>query len=268
MDRLAIEFISVFGMPPVQFVELAAKLGCPSIGIAPRPIVTLDGLYPAWDLAKDPALLAAVARALADNGVKIAQAEGFLVMPGLPVDSMAGDLDIVARLGARQINACVLAPDMAANVEGFGRLAELAGERGMAATVEFLPGMTVGNLAAALDLVAQTGRANAGVLVDSMHLFRSGSDAAELAAANPAQILYAQLCDVPVVSKFAEYADEARYERLAPGDGELPLASFIKALPANVTIGLEVPLRAAAEKGLAPETWIAPAIAKARALLG
>jgi sugar phosphate isomerase/epimerase len=128
--------------------------------------------------------------------------------------------------------------------------------------------MCVGDLASALELVAQTGRANAGVLVDSMHLFRSGSDAAALSAADPAQILYAQLCDVPVVSKFAEYADEARYERLAPGDGELPLASFIKALPADVTIGLEVPLRAAAEKGMAPEEWIAPAIAKARALLG
>ena len=267
MDRLAIEFISVFGMPPVEFIELAARLGVPNIGIAARPIVTLDGLYPAWDMAKDPALIADVASALAANGVTIAQAEGFLVMPGLSIDSMAGDLDIVAKLGAKQINACCLAPDMAANVEGFGRLAELAGERGMAATVEFLPGMIIGSLASALELVRLTGRANAGVLVDSMHLFRSGSDAAELAAADPARILYAQLCDVPVVSKFAEYADEARYERLAPGDGELPLASFVKALPANVTIGLEVPLRAAAEKGLAPEAWLAPAIEKAQALL-
>jgi sugar phosphate isomerase/epimerase len=218
-------------------------------------------------LRTDKQLRADVGQALKDHGVTVAQAEGFLVMPGIPIEGFGIDLDIAAEFGAKQVNTCCIAPDMAANVEGFGRLAEMAGERGLKITVEYLPDMVVGNLAAALELVAQVGRSNTGVLVDSMHLFRSGSDAAELAAADPSKILYAQLCDVPVVSKFAEYADEARFERLAPGDGELPLASFVKALPGNVTIGLEVPLRAAAEKGLPPEAWLKPAIEKARALL-
>jgi hypothetical protein len=32
-DRVGIEFISVFGLPPVEFVALAAELGCRQIGM-------------------------------------------------------------------------------------------------------------------------------------------------------------------------------------------------------------------------------------------
>ena len=64
MDRLAIEFICVFGMPPVEFIELAAELDCPRIGLAPAPIVTLPGLYEAWDLRTDAVLRRDTAKAL------------------------------------------------------------------------------------------------------------------------------------------------------------------------------------------------------------
>jgi hypothetical protein len=33
MDRLGIELLSVFGMPPVDFVNLAASLGCRYISV-------------------------------------------------------------------------------------------------------------------------------------------------------------------------------------------------------------------------------------------
>jgi len=39
MDRLGIEVLCVFGMPPVAFVEFAADLGCRhiSLGLEPMP---------------------------------------------------------------------------------------------------------------------------------------------------------------------------------------------------------------------------------------
>lgn len=267
MDRLAIEFICVFGMPPVEFIELAARLDCPRIGLAPGPIVTLPGVYDAWDLRSDAALRRDTAKALKDNGVTLTLAEGFLIMPGVPLDRLASDMDLMAELGAKQFNAVCLEAEFAANVEGFGKFAEMAGERGLSVTVEFLPGMTIGNLAAAEALIRQVGRTNAGILVDAMHLFRSGSTAADLAAVDPAHIGYAQLCDVPAAPTIAEYADEARFERGAPGDGELPLADFIRALPKDVTIGLEIPQRSMVEQGVGAADRLAPAIAKARALL-
>lgn len=268
MDRLAIEFICVFGMPPVEFIELVAKLDCPRIGLAPAPIVTLPGLYEAWDLRSNAALHRDTAKALRDNGVTITVAEGFLIMPGIPTERLAAEMDLMAELGAKQLNAVCLEAEFAANVEGFGKFAELADERGLSVTVEFMPGMTIGSLAAAEALVREVGRDNAGILVDAMHMYRSGSTTAELAALDPRHIRYAQLCDVLAVPLIENYADEARFHRRAPGEGDLPLADFVKALPKDVTIGLEIPQRALVEQGISAADQLAPALATARALLG
>ena len=268
MSRLAIEFICPFGMPPVEFIELAARLECPVIGMAPAPIVTLPGLYPSWNLLEDAPLRREVMAALKTNGVEVALAEGFLILPGMDAANHAAALDLAAELGAGVVNACCLAPDMAGNAAGFAALADMAAERGMKATVEYIPGMFIGNLPNTLALLAEVNRTNAGLLIDAMHLYRSGATTADLAAIDPALIVHAQLCDVPMVSAFEVYADEARYERLATGDGELPLADFVAALPANVTVGLEVPMREATLRGVSAEERLRPVLAKARALLG
>jgi sugar phosphate isomerase/epimerase len=269
MDRLAMEFISTFGMPPVEHIELVASLDLSHTGIGPAPIVVLEpALYPEWSMRGNPALVRDVKAALAANGVSVSVGEGFLVMPGLSAEMFAADLDLMAELGAGCVNVCCVAPDFDGNLEGFGKLAEMAGERGLTITVEYLPGMAVGTLALARQLVEECGQANAGLLLDSMHLYRSGATADDVRALPKGMVKYAQLCDVPVVSKFEEYADEARFERLAPGDGELPLADYVAAVPADVIIGLEIPMRALAEQGVGAKDRLAPAVAKSRALMG
>lgn len=267
MDRLAIEFICVFGMPPVKYIELAAQLGCPRIGMAPSPIVTLPGRYEPWDLRTDAALRRDVATALKDNGVSITLGEGFLIMPQIPAERLASDMDLLAELGAKRVNAVCLEPEFSVNVDRFGHFADLADQRGLSATVEFMPGVAINSLATAEALVSQVGRANAGILVDAMHLFRSGGSAAELAAINPAHITYAQLCDVPATPVIAEYADEARYERMVPGDGQLPLTDMIKALPKHVPLGIELPQRSLLEQGVGAADRLGPALAKTAALV-
>ena len=46
LDRLAIEFICAFGMPPVDFVRMATSLDVSRIGMAPAPITATDGPDP------------------------------------------------------------------------------------------------------------------------------------------------------------------------------------------------------------------------------
>lgn len=267
MDRLAIEFICVFGMPPIKFIELAARLDCPRIGLAPEPVVTLPDLYDPWSLRTDPALRRDVAKALKDNGVTISLGEGFLLMPQIPAERLAADMDVLAEVGAQRLNAVCLEPDFAANVDSFGRFADMAAERGLSVTVEFMPGVTINSLSAADALVTAVDRPNAGILLDAMHLFRSGATVADLAAIDPAHIGYAQLCDVPLTPVIAEYADEARYERMPPGDGELPLADFVRTLPKHVPVGIEIPQRSLTEQGVDAAERLGPALAKARAIL-
>ena len=101
-----------------------------------------------------------------------------------------------------------------------------------------------------------------------MHLIRSGASAADLAALDPSLISYAQLCDVPLKSPYPSYGYEAAFERLCPGEGELPLKDIIAALPKDVTIGLEIPMLAKAEAGLTAHDRLAPCLTAAVALMG
>ena len=268
MDRIAIEFISVLGLDPVRFVELAARLGVTRVGMALSPIVSLPDHFAPWNLRQDAALLADTRRALADNGVSVSVGEGFLLMPGADAATLEGDLDLMASLGAPHANLCLVEPDFGRGAEQVAALADLAAARGMGVTLEYLPGLALGDLAAARRMVEAVGKANVSILIDAMHFFRTGSTVADLAALPPALVGYAQLCDVPLVPVIESYADEARFARLSPGEGELPLADFVQALPPGVTIGLEVPQRDKLLAGMSLEAILAPAIASARALTG
>lgn len=268
MDRLAIEFISALGMPPADYVALAARLGVGRIGIAPSPIAANPHDYPAWDLRTDPALLSATKAALAAHDVKVSLGEGFLITPGIEIADAAATMDIMAELGAPMVNTIVMEQDRMRACDQFARYAAMAAERGMLAALEFMPLMWPLNLREAADFVSGSGANNTRVLVDAMHFFRSGATVGHLAQVDPALIGYVQICDVPMPATNPDYGMEARDNRLAPGDGDLPLAEFIALLPASVTIGLEVPMASAAAAGRSPEQRLGPAVAAARDLLG
>lgn len=267
-DRLAIEFISTLGMLPTDHVEIAARLGVSKVGLAPCPIAANPHGYPAWDLRTDPALLRATKAALAANSVSVSLGEGFLIMGGLEISHAEPIMDVMAELGAPAVNTIVMEQDRSRAFDQFALYTGMAAQRGMIACLEYMPMMWPINAAEAAEFVTDSGAANARVLIDAMHFYRGGSSAADLAAIDPAVIGYVQICDVPMPAKNPDYGAEARDNRLAPGEGDLPLAEFIRAIPAGVTVGLEVPMTAGAEAGMGQEERLTPAIAAARALLG
>ena len=63
-SRLAIGFLSVFALPPVELVDLAADLGCPHIStvVQGQPLVPLD--FGPYSLRDDAALRRDVLAAL------------------------------------------------------------------------------------------------------------------------------------------------------------------------------------------------------------
>jgi sugar phosphate isomerase/epimerase len=182
---------------------------------------------------------------------------------------MAGrgaEMDIMAELGARGLGAVSMEPDAPRALDEFAVLAEMAHARGMLATIEFAPIQVINSLAGALAIVRHVNQPHFRLLIDAMHFFRSGGQLAELAALDPALIGYAQLCDVPLSGE--DYMNEAMFGRRIPGEGELPLAEFVAALPQEIPIGLEIPMLAKAQAGIGPLERLRPAVAAARALLG
>jgi sugar phosphate isomerase/epimerase len=266
MDRLGLDMLSVFGMPPVDYVRLAADLGCGHITVSLVPLPWNPCGFPSWSLREDAALRREMQAALRDLGVAVTAASGFALRAEADVREQARDMDLAAELGARQAASVGMDPDLARAHDQLAILTEMAVDRGLEVVLDYAPHQAINNLQGALAALRHTGSPHALLSVDAMHVFRSGGTAAELAALDPRLIGYAQICDAPRAGPLADYGPETLFARKVPGEGELPLADFIAALPPEVAIGVEVPIRAEVEKvGLRPV--IQRAVAASRRLL-
>ncbi len=267
MNSIGIELLSVFGMNPVEHVELAADFGCAYISTGLTQLPFNPHGYAPWSLRDDPALRRRLVEVMRERGVSISLGEGFIIRPGTEMADLAGDMEIMAELGAAYVNAATMDPDASRTADQCAVLAELAGQHGIIATIELVPASAAGNLADTLAIVHHVNRPNFCLLLDSMHVFRSGGTVEELQALDPRHIGYAQLCDVPMPATAPDYMREAMFGRLPPGQGDLPLADFLAALPPDIPIGLEIPMLAQAEAGISPKQRLQPAIDATRALL-
>ena len=267
MERLGIEFLSVFGLPPVEFVNLAADLGCRYISTGLTSFPYEPRTYPPFSLREDPALRREMLAAMRDRGVSISLGEGLLVRPDLDVRRLLPDIEIMLELGIRRVNTLSVDPDVNRSIDQFGTLVELAAGVGMETTVEISPGLIPRDLPMALEVIHAVGRPEFRLLVDTMHTIRTGATPADLAALDPATIGYVQLSDVPLAPAAGSYHEEAMFQRMVPGTGELPLLEILDALPRDVVIGLEVPMRAEAEAGASPPERLGMCVAATRTLL-
>lgn len=267
MNRLGIEMLTLLGMNPVDHVRLAGELGCVSIstGLMRLPLTRFGKpeLYEDWTLIGNAQLRRELKLAMADTGVHIGLGEGFRVAPGMEVADFAASLDVFAELGALRINAIGLEPDPERSLDQFEELADMVMARDMRFLVEFAPPHAVACWQDALAVADALGHERCGMMVDAMHFFRSGGTVADLAGL---PVIYAQLCDVPMPApEGLSYMDEAMFARRVPGEGQLPLAEWIAALPADCEIGLEVP-NACLFEGTSPQAHAARCVSAARAL--
>jgi sugar phosphate isomerase/epimerase len=265
MQRLGLDLLSAFGMPPVDYVILAADLGCGHVTTGLTPVPWNPCGFADWSLRADRALRREVTAAMRDRGVAISVVSGFGIQAQTDVRDLASDMDLAADLGARQVGTVGMDPDIARAHDQLALLAGMAAARGLEVVLDYAPHQAINTLQGACAALAYTGSPNALLSIDAMHFFRAGGTLADLEAVDPALIGYAQVCDVPRRARRDDYGHEALYERFAPGDGELPLADFVAALPGDVLLGVEVPNLAEAERDL--RAFLARAVAASRKLL-
>lgn len=262
---IGLEYLSVFGMPMLDYVELAGRIGCDFISVNFGGAANRIGRGPAEVLREEPILRRALAAAVAEQGLRIELVEGFGVTSSASVERYALDLDAVAELGARSICAVSLDKDLARTNAQFAALAEMAEARGIMVTTEVGAGV-MRNFQVAYAAWRDVAHASFALLVDTMHFFRRGATVDDLAGL-PCQVIgHVQLCDVPMPAQMDSYLEEALFERRVPGDGDLPLKEFLAHLPSSVPVGLEIPLRSEYEAGTPPEDSLRRCLRKAREL--
>ena len=127
------------------------------------------------------------------------------------------------------------------------------------------PGKDMRDFARDLDLTRELG-------CDRVNVVSIGKDMSQaidgFAALDPALVGYVQLADAPRALRFDTYMEEAMYERMVPGEGELPLADLLAEVPDGVVISIEIPIRSWAEQGIGARERTARCVAGAKVLLG
>jgi len=264
-DRaLGVDHVTVLGMPPEDFVSLAAEAGCASVSLFPEQRLNPFG-FPAWSLVTDAALRREVRLRLDATGLAFALGETGVIAPDLDVGRMEPALDVFCELGAVRASTVCMEPDPAREAEQLRKLAQMTASRGLQLAVEYarVKRRRLQDLAAT---VAALRPLDVGITIDPMHFFRGGETVEGLAALDPALFVYLQLCDVPLKGE-GPYMDEALNERLPPGEGELPLRSLIAALPSDIVISMEVPQVTLARSGVSHLDRLRHLVATSRALM-
>jgi sugar phosphate isomerase/epimerase len=238
MKSLSLAHLTTLEVAPPAYFSLAAEAGYQSVGLRLNPAMPGGIAYPLENVKA-----ANIARQqLADAGIQVFDVEFVSITPDTRAADYLGLFQAAAVLGAKRLNVSGDDANFERLATRFGELCDLARQFDMGVDLEFMRWREIGTIEQAVDIVSRAGRSNGRILVDALHLFRSGGSVAALAAVPSDLLGCVQLCDAPLAAPDKlSTADEARTKRYAPGEGELPLLDLLDVLPPDIPVAVEVP---------------------------
>lgn len=259
-DRaISLAYLTVDGVSLAEHVSIAAETGYQHVGLR------LLGTRGAPDLfANEPALRDAENR-LKDTGLTVLDSEIFWLNADTDVRAYGQLWDTMQRFNSRLLLVLARDPDVQRVFDNFSLLCELTRPFDIKPCFEFCKITTIETIDMAVDVVRRSGQPNARILVDALHLSRSGGTPADVARTDPALQEYVQLCDAPAEMPSEERLWQEPVDRLMPGEGGLPLVDLVRALPADLPIAIEAPVKAL--EHLSPRERAARALRGMRAIL-
>jgi sugar phosphate isomerase/epimerase len=242
MNRLSLAPLTINEAGPLELIDAARAGGFDAVTLR---VIGPPGVTPVERVAGNRALIATIRRRLAETGIGVFAATGMWLTPDFTVARIEPALATAAELGAVHCLAAGWDPDRARLVANFAALCEAAAGFGLGIAFEFMPYTEVKTVEDAARLLREAAQPNAGLVIDALHLARSGGVPITAAAIPSERIAYLQLCDAPRVKPPGlEPRAESLGHRLYPGDGALPLFDLMDALPRNITIDVEAPCAA------------------------
>lgn len=257
--------LTAIELTPPELAKVAAEAGYQAVSLRLSPFRVGEAQHP---MLGDTPMMRETQAVLAHTGLSVLDIEVVLLTPEREVRDFTSVLEAAARLGAKHALTLIDIADRQQATAKFAALCELAAPFGINCALEFTAWLGVGNVKAANEVVTAAAQPNGGVLLDPFHLFRSGGTVQDIASIDPTRLRYAQFCDAPLTAPPTVQAisEEARFERLFPGEGGLPLHAFLRALPDGIPLGLEVPARQLA-RSVGPVERAARALRAAKAVV-
>ncbi len=227
-------------LAPPQLLEVASNAGFRSVGLRTMAAVPGGQEYPLHPGSNE---LEAIKEAMAKTGVTVGVVEVVSLQREVSISALRPMLECAASLGAKSVLCTGDDADFEIVTQRFTELCDAALTLGMKAQLEFMRfRQGVKNFDDAIEVVTQAGRPNGFVVLDVLHLMRSGGNVQSVVK-RLEHVGVIQLCDGPLeLPSELSFAEEARHDRLLPGEGAFPLHELLSVLPPCVQVDVEVPL--------------------------
>lgn len=242
---IGVAHLTLLSLTPPQVVEAAAAAGFDFVGLRVKAVTAAEQAFPMH--VGSPMLRETLAR-MQDTGVAVRDIEFLPLTPDTTRDDWMPALSSGAELGASAITVTGADADRARLLDTLALLVADAREHGIRPLLEPISYQPVSRVA---DAAAVARAAGAALMLDPLHIARGGSTLDEVLALEADLVPVAQLCDAPRVAPdggVPALQHEARVQRLLPGEGGLPLADLLRAVPADVPVSAEVPHAALAAR--------------------
>lgn len=256
---VSLDVLTLLDATPVELIHIAAETGYSAVSLWVQPPVLPGGTLVV------PSMTTEIRRALTETGIKLGNLEVFNLNFDGDIASYEPALELGARLGGVSATAIDFGPEREDIPERFAQFFELAKNYGLAAYLEPVSVARTRTLQDALELIAAAG-VDAGVVLDFLHLIRTGGTPADLSKVPANRIAYVQICDGPRTIPESGRVAETMAERLYPGEGEFPLVELLRALPASAKLAVETPSQSRSTRGESPRERARQAIAATRRL--
>lgn len=230
---------------PFDVIDAASEAGFGAAG--PR----ISGRFPGdrWpSVDEDPAAFAKIRRRAADGKVRLSSISGYYISPQVRLEHLLANVQAAEAVGAPMIMQACFDGDEARVAALLRDYAAAARAIGVRIALEFMPMSGLKTLAQTLWLIEASGASNVGILIDALHLVRSGGTPADIARLDSGSVYITQLCDAPAaLPSHQTLFDEAMSGRMYMGDGGLDLAGLVSVLAPDAELELETPVVAHAD---------------------
>ncbi|OAP23364.1 Inosose isomerase [Amycolatopsis sp. M39] len=244
MRTFALAPLTVLPCSPLEQIDAALDAGFGAISFRLLPGMATD-----VDVMANPQLRQEMEDRVRSAGLGVVDIEVARLGPALDVAAIAPALEFGGQLGARWFTVTAAttaenhrAEDERAMIDRLAGLADEAAGHGMGIMLEFMAYRGIGTIEDAERIVRAADRPNVAICLDTLHFFRSGATISRLRTIDPQLLACVQLSDA-LTEPDTDLATEARYGRLYPGEGVLPLSELLAAVPAGLPLTVEAPSR-------------------------
>lgn len=196
------------------------------------------------DLIAFPGSPTEVRRICDDLGLAIVTCQPFRDFEGMPdarrartFDRAERKFDLLQELGTDLLFVCSsVSPEALGGIDrlaaDFAELGDRAAQRGLRVGFEALAwGRHVSDYRDAWEIVRRAGRDNVGIVLDSFHILSRDLDLTTITTIPRDRIFMVQMADAPRLQM--DHLSWSRHWRCLPGQGDLDMAAFMRALVAT-----------------------------------